>query len=266
MSGALGYDNDALEQFYKSPTIGTLSSAEQCAVRSAGFIQHSTFVKHTIDRLHFYQRSAETECLDVGCNSGLFTSSLQKYFPNVVGIDYSEPLIIAARSSYPTIDFRVADARTLPFESRSFGLVSCFFLIHYLKDWQAITLECLRLVEPGGIVALQFTRALPMWQIVLRGTAAILTKRRSLRRGVQYIRQRWIKAVDGRSRWLAGIDRPVEQVQDLLLSQGFEIVEMHLPRRFSVFDEDLASIIARRSFTGKPFENPRLVCRSCLAC
>ncbi|MGM0591251.1 MAG: class I SAM-dependent methyltransferase [Halobacteriota archaeon] len=63
------------------------------------------------------------EVLDVGCGTGRTTAPLSKMGFEVTGIDVSEQMIAAARSTFDGIDFRVGDATDLDFEDETFDYV-----------------------------------------------------------------------------------------------------------------------------------------------
>lgn len=74
--------------------------------------------------------------LDVGCASGLMTNEVAKLFPNslITGVDIYEDAIRYAKKKYPKINFVVADAHLLPFESNSVDLLICYETIEHVVD------------------------------------------------------------------------------------------------------------------------------------
>jgi len=66
--------------------------------------------------------------LDVGCGDGRFTIKMAERATNVIGVDFSEQAISKAhtnlvKSERTNINFRLADARELPFTDESFDVV-----------------------------------------------------------------------------------------------------------------------------------------------
>jgi hypothetical protein len=56
--------------------------------------------------------------LDIGIGAGRTTGPLKARFSDYVGVDYSAPLVEAARQRFPGADLQVMDARSLPFKAR----------------------------------------------------------------------------------------------------------------------------------------------------
>lgn len=63
------------------------------------------------------------DLLDIGCGSGLF-AAMAAAASRVAGIDASGALLAVAKRRTPQADFRVGDMETLPFDSRSFDVVT----------------------------------------------------------------------------------------------------------------------------------------------
>ncbi len=63
------------------------------------------------------------DLLDIGCGSGLF-AAMAAAATRVAGIDASGALLAVAKRRTPQADFRVGDMETLPFDSRSFDVVT----------------------------------------------------------------------------------------------------------------------------------------------
>jgi SAM-dependent methyltransferase len=98
----------------------------------------------------------ERRILDVGCGSGrlLARMALQGARPaNLAGIDLLEHEIESARSLAPSVDFRVADATALPFDDRSFDLVTAFTTFSSMRTDEtrkAAAAEIRRVLRRGG--------------------------------------------------------------------------------------------------------------------
>ncbi|MER3408620.1 MAG: hypothetical protein C4306_00595 [Thermoleophilia bacterium] len=99
--------------------------------------------------------------LDIGVGAGRTTRFLVPVASRYVGIDLSRRMIetcIARFGESPTVEFRVADARDLPFPDASFEVVLFSYcgiddLTDPLDRRRAIT-EMARVATPGGWVAL----------------------------------------------------------------------------------------------------------------
>ena len=105
--------------------------------------------------------SQDTDVLEVGCGVGATACYLiKKYGCRVVGVDLLESMI--ARSNEraqregveDNVEFRVADARDLPFEDALFDVVIGESVLTFIKDKQSAVSECARVTRPGGYVGL----------------------------------------------------------------------------------------------------------------
>lgn len=75
--------------------------------------------------------------LDVGCGYGSFLAAMQGLGarePNLHGVDLLSERIEGARRTYPSIDFRVGNGESLPYESESFDLVMTFTVFTSILD------------------------------------------------------------------------------------------------------------------------------------
>ena len=107
-------------------------------------------------------------CLDVGCGSGALAIAVAKRHPNaqVIGIDrwgreyasFSKSLCEqnARAEGAANTTFQQGDATGLDFEDESFDAVVSNYVYHNIpsRDRQAILLETLRTLKPGGCFAL----------------------------------------------------------------------------------------------------------------
>lgn len=116
------------------------------------------------DREELFEQEAEAferyftksggSVLDIGCGVGRVSHLLDEKGFDVTGIDISEPFVENARSLFPDIEFRVADAIDTPFESESFDYaVFSFYGLDYVlpKSKRIAALrEIYRVLKPGG--------------------------------------------------------------------------------------------------------------------
>jgi len=94
--------------------------------------------------------------LDVGCGTGAFTEVIQQLCnpSEIVAIDPSEPQISYAKSRKiaDSIQFKVADAREIPFENGRFDVAASALVLNFIPDREKAVAEMHRVVRPGGTV------------------------------------------------------------------------------------------------------------------
>jgi ubiquinone/menaquinone biosynthesis C-methylase UbiE len=105
----------------------------------------------------------EASVLDLGCGTGVVARALaaRDTFPRrIVGVDYSEDLIDAARRFAreegvgDRVEFRVGDALSLEDADEAFDVVILHTLVSHVPDPVAAISEAGRVVRPGGDVAI----------------------------------------------------------------------------------------------------------------
>lgn len=95
--------------------------------------------------------------LDVGCGTGGFTELVVDTCSpaSVIAIDPSAAQIELARTKpvAQRVDFRVADAQTLPFSDGTFDIVVSSLVINFIADRPRALYEMRRVCVPGSVVA-----------------------------------------------------------------------------------------------------------------
>lgn len=96
--------------------------------------------------------------LDVAAGNGNATLAAARRFAEVTSTDYVEALLdkarIRAAADGLSVQFRVADAERLPFDDASFDVVMSTFGVMFTPDHATAASEMLRVVRPGGRIAL----------------------------------------------------------------------------------------------------------------
>jgi SAM-dependent methyltransferase len=96
--------------------------------------------------------------LDVASGNGNASLAAARRFGDVTAIDYVPMLLEEARKRAEaeglSIDFREGDAEELPFEDSSFDAVLSTLGVMFAPDQQKAAEELLRVVKPGGTIAL----------------------------------------------------------------------------------------------------------------
>jgi SAM-dependent methyltransferase len=96
--------------------------------------------------------------LDVGCGTGNYTRHLAEMAEDglVVGFDASATMLAQASSGAKranTVYVR-GDACSLPFADGEFDVVSSVGVLHMMEDWDAALDEMVRMLAPGGRLAI----------------------------------------------------------------------------------------------------------------
>jgi len=106
--------------------------------------------------------------LSVGCGPGVFLKELAGSHPNIdfVGVDISDRRVQEAKwnlEGVPNARVLLGDAQALPFESFSFDLVFCRFLMEYVLQKELALREITRVCRGGGRVLLQDLDGQLLW-------------------------------------------------------------------------------------------------------
>lgn len=105
--------------------------------------------------------------LDVGCGSGWYAEYLLEQGAVVTSFDVEPRFVELTRSRLgDKATVLEADlAEPLDFaEDRSFDLVLCPLVLHYVEDWQALFGEFARLLRPGGLLLFSTHHPFMDWQ------------------------------------------------------------------------------------------------------
>ena len=130
------------------------------------------------------------QVLELGCGTGAMTRFLAHradFSGKAFGVDQSASFIDAARRFAESenigerVDFRVGDAHSLDFPAETFDAVFAHTLISHVTDPTTVLREMVRVVRPGGIVAIfdgdyaSMTYAFPDHEFGHRMDAALVT-------------------------------------------------------------------------------------------
>jgi arsenite methyltransferase len=126
-----------------------------------GMSRHSGGWTATAELVELCHIRPEMRVLDVGCGIGKTACFLTKrHGCHVVGVDLSARMIGWAEETgrqegvANRVEFRVADARDLPFEDESFDVVISESVLSFVSDRRKALREYLRVTRPAGYVGL----------------------------------------------------------------------------------------------------------------
>ena len=145
-SSAPGIDADAFNAF-------ELAGWEYQAPTYDGFIGRITsrLVDPLLDAGHV---GPETRVLDIATGPGYAAAAATQRGAAVVGVDVAPAMIRLVRQRHPGLDFRECGAEALPFDAGSFdAAISNFVVPHLGRPERSIT-EFVRILVPGGHLAL----------------------------------------------------------------------------------------------------------------
>jgi ubiquinone/menaquinone biosynthesis C-methylase UbiE len=92
--------------------------------------------------------------VDVGCGTGRAVAELAEHGARAVGVDLDPAMLAAARSRFPDIDVRAADAADLPLGDGHAHGYRADKVYHMLPEPTAALAESRRVLAPGGRIVL----------------------------------------------------------------------------------------------------------------
>jgi 2-polyprenyl-6-hydroxyphenyl methylase/3-demethylubiquinone-9 3-methyltransferase len=110
--------------------------------------------------------------LDVGCGAGFLSNPLAERGFRVFGLDASANSLRVARAHDSTrgVDYRVGDARALPFPKGTFDAVCAMDFLEHVEEPDRVIAEAARVLRPGGLFLFHtFNRNVLAWLVVIKG-------------------------------------------------------------------------------------------------
>jgi len=95
---------------------------------------------------------AGARVLDVCCGPGMLAEGAVSRGAEAIGLDFSD-VIKLARKRVPAAEFQHGDAQNLPFPDNSFDAALCGYGLMHVPDAEKVLREMLRVVRPGGRIA-----------------------------------------------------------------------------------------------------------------
>ncbi len=97
--------------------------------------------------------------LDIATGTGYGAARMSQVTNFTVGLDLEEAAVHAGAGAYPDVAFVVADARSLPFPSRVFDLITCFEVMEHVAEPERIIAEASRVARDDGLVLISTPNA-----------------------------------------------------------------------------------------------------------
>lgn len=121
--------------------------------RYLGHVLFQTYAEDMASRLAL---GANAAVLELASGTGILTRILRDRLPagvRLVATDLNEPMMETASQKFrkdEAVEFRQADASSLPFADGSFDAVVCQFGLMFVPDKEAAAREAQRVLKPGG--------------------------------------------------------------------------------------------------------------------
>jgi len=93
--------------------------------------------------------------LDLGCGTGVLTAEIAGRGAEVLGIDRSEEMIAQAKSKFPALKVKVADATKLKFDGE-FDAVFSNAVLHWIPEAEKVASGIARALKPRGRFVAEF--------------------------------------------------------------------------------------------------------------
>ena len=90
---------------------------------------------------------------DLGCGSGTLSAELAPFVQRIIGIDNSEPMLVAAQQrteNTDNVELRKGELTALPLDDASVDATLCVIVLSYIEDVAAAVREMARVLRPGG--------------------------------------------------------------------------------------------------------------------
>ena len=120
--------------------------------------KHGFVAEYGRELLSCVPENPDQSILDLGCGTGTLTHALLEKSASVTGLDSSPEMIAKARQLYPGMDFRVLDARLMPWRNR-FDIVFSNAALHWIPDHGTLLNAVSRVLKPQGKLVCEFGAA-----------------------------------------------------------------------------------------------------------
>ena len=111
--------------------------------------KHAFVWKFGADLVQLLAPQPGERILDIGCGTGHLTRQIADSGARVLGVDRSPAMVNAARNAYPDLQFEVADARNLRYQSE-FDAVFSNATLHWIREPEMVIQGVWKALRPGG--------------------------------------------------------------------------------------------------------------------
>jgi len=112
------------------------------------------FRRHEVAYRECEALCAGQEVLEAGCGEGYGADLIASVARRVVAVDYDPTTVAHVRRRYPRVQVVAANLAALPMPDASVDVVVNFQVIEHLWDQPQFITECLRVLRPGGLLAI----------------------------------------------------------------------------------------------------------------
>jgi ubiquinone/menaquinone biosynthesis C-methylase UbiE len=163
----------------------------------------------------------DDKVLDLGCGNGRYYSMLQNKEVLYTGVDNSEKLIELAKNKYPGVEFKTADALSLPSPDNYFDKIYSIAVLHHIPS-KELRLQFLK--EAKRVLKQKGLLILTLWKFHERGEIFLLIKYTILKilgkskLDFKDILEPWGKKTERYYHWFS-----IKEARRLLEEAGFEV-------------------------------------------
>lgn len=142
-----------------NPVYDALKAKQQTAWASGDYAIVGTTLQIVGEQLcETIDLKSGSKVLDVAAGNGNATLAAARRFCDVTSTDYVPALLEKSRARAEAegsaVNFQIADAEDLPFADNSFDVVMSTFGVMFTPDQEKAASEMMRVVRPGGKIAL----------------------------------------------------------------------------------------------------------------
>jgi ubiquinone/menaquinone biosynthesis C-methylase UbiE len=109
--------------------------------------------------------------LDIACGPGIMINALRQRGYQITAVDAAPEMVARAKEEHKEgsdLTIEVGDVYSLKYPDASFDVVTAMGLVEYLADEPKAYKEIVRVLKPGGIVAISYPYLFSPWRLIGR--------------------------------------------------------------------------------------------------